>query len=115
MDDRRGIGVRVRQGGAAIEVEGMLSASEGQSFEARLEAAPIAPGRCTLDLSRLDIEDAAAAVSAVNGVRGLLARTGRLVILGAPQVLGHNLYRVGLLGEGSTVELVDMREDEAYG
>lgn len=67
-----------------------------------------------MDLSELDIEDGVAATHAVNAVRMLCAQVSVLYLKGAPQVLAHNLYRTGLLAEGG-IELVDMRQDEAYG
>jgi hypothetical protein len=72
------------------------------------------PAISRLDLSELDIDDGVAATYAVNIVRLLRSRVSRLRIDFAPQVLGHNLYRTGVLLDGG-VELRDMREDEAYG
>jgi len=65
-------------------------------------------------LDEFDIVDGVAAVEAVNIVRHLLEGQTSLSIHGSPQVLAHNLYRTGLLGEGR-IHLEAMREDEAYG
>lgn len=73
----------------------------------------LSPISC-VDLTDLDIEDGVAATRAVNAVRMLCAQVSVLCLKGAPQVLAHNLYRTGLLAEGG-IELVDMRQDEAYG
>ncbi|MFO7592665.1 MAG: hypothetical protein R6X15_01285 [Pseudomonadota bacterium] len=67
-----------------------------------------------VDLAELDIEDGVAATRAVDAVRLLSARVSVLCLNGVPQVLAHNLYRIGLLGAGN-IELVDMRQDEPYG
>ena len=73
----------------------------------------IPPVRC-LELGELDIDDGVAATQAVNAVRLLCTQVTLLRIDAAPQVLAHNLYRTGLLAQGN-IELIDMREDEAYG
>ena len=67
----------------------------------------------TLDLFGLDIEDGVALTTCLNVLRDLRSRTGGLVIRGAPQMLGHNLYRAGLLGEVNGIELMETRLDEA--
>ncbi len=66
-----------------------------------------------LDLSRLDIEGGVAIAAAVNAIRALAACSKRVIISGAPQMLGHNLYRIGML-EGA-IEFVDIRLDEPLG
>lgn len=66
----------------------------------------------TLDLSRLDLDDEIALAIAVDSLRELRARVSRLVLKGAPQILGHNLYRIGALAGSHAIELVDMRLDE---
>lgn len=72
------------------------------------------PAIACLDLADMEIEDGVAATYAVNAVRVMLSRVPRLCIESAPQVLAHNLYRTGLLS-GGNIELIAMREDEAYG
>lgn len=73
------------------------------------------PGAVELDLTELEIADASGALAAVEAIRALAAVAQPVVIRGAPQLLGHNLYRAGLLETGSRIELIDMREDEPYG
>ena len=51
----------------------------------------------------------------VNALRALRRRCRRLVLVHAPQILAHNLYRVGMLDGEDAVELEAMREDEPYG
>lgn len=72
------------------------------------------PAIAHLELADLDIEDGVAATEAVNVIRLMRSRVPLLRITAAPQVLAHNLYRTGLLMQGG-IELIAMREDEAYG
>ena len=69
----------------------------------------------TLDLHALDIVDSASLAVLVCILREMRAHTRHLILEGAPQVLGHNLYRANLLSGEHAIELRDMREDEAYG
>ena len=68
-----------------------------------------------LDLHGLDIEDGVALATCINSLRELRARTSGLVLRGAPQMLGHNLYRTGMLEGPRAVELIEMRLDEPSG
>jgi|SRR5689334_2760752 len=96
-------------------IEGDLTASNAEAFAGCLLALdPDARGEIRLDLRALDIDDGAALAVAVNVLRQLCERTAKLILIGAPQMLCHNLYRIGLLG-GNHLELVDMRQDEPAG
>ena len=100
----------------ATLVAGDLSEQNASDFESRLRALAVAAGgSVTLDLSGLDIEDGLALATCINAIRELRARANRLVLLGAPQMLGHNLYRIGMLEGPWAVEIVDMRLDEPSG
>ncbi|HJQ67709.1 MAG TPA: STAS domain-containing protein [Blastocatellia bacterium] len=88
----------------ASELDGLLDASDWQGR-----------GAVCLDLSGLDIDDGAGVAAAINFLRRLRARSSRLVLTGAPQMLCHNLYRVGLLEGDGRIELIDMRQDEPAG
>lgn len=79
-----------------------------------LQWLPSIPPVTCLELAEFDIDDGVAATQAVNALRLLCAQVPVLRIDSAPQVLAHNLYRTGLLAQGN-IELIDMREDEAYG
>lgn len=100
-----------------LSIEGELAESNAPEFELRLQefAVKAAGGDLTLDLSRLDIEDGVALVTALNALRLLRARSSTLILSGAPQMLGHNLYRAGMLDGKAAIELVDMRLDEPVG
>jgi anti-anti-sigma factor len=94
-------------------IEGDLDTENASQLESFLRAVTTDSDQTiTLDLTGLDIEDGVAVATVINALRELRARSARLVVRGAPQILGHNLYRVGLL---ESMEIVDMREDEPAG
>ena len=103
-----------------MRIEGELTEANAPEFERRLQAFGAKAMRRgsterILEISRLDIEDGVALVTTINALRALRARSRRLVLRGAPQMLGHNLYRTGMLDGSAAIELVDMRLDEANG
>jgi anti-anti-sigma regulatory factor len=105
----------VQTRGSAILIEGDLTASNADEFAGCLLALNLDErGEITLDLCGLDIDDGAAIAVAVNAIRQLCARASKLILIAAPQMLCHNLYRIGLLG-GHHIELINMREDEPAG
>ena len=107
--------VQQSEGGPVI-VEGDLNHHNAAEFERRMRALSAGSSRTIrLDLSGLDIDDGVALVTAINSLRELRNRSAKLILTGAPQMLCHNLYRVGLLGETGAVELIDMRLDEPTG
>ena len=100
----------------AILVEGDLREQNARDFESRIRTLVVEPGDLViLDLSGLDIEDGIALATCINSLRDLRARVSGIVLRGAPQMLGHNLYRTGMLEGASAIELVDMRQDESSG
>lgn len=94
-------------------IRGELEAVRSNDFHAELAALRALPDPLVVDLSGFDIADGLAAVAAVNAMRAL-AHGRRVVLRAAPQILAHNLYRVGDLEQGS-VQLEATREDEPYG
>lgn len=74
-----------------------------------------APKNLEVDLSQLDISDGTPMALLLNELRSLRKSLDSLVLIGAPQMLGHNLYRANLLEGPESIELREMREDEAYG
>jgi anti-anti-sigma regulatory factor len=97
-------------------VEGDLREQNAADFESRVRTLVVeTDGSVTLDLRGLDIDDGVALATCINSLRELRARTSGLVLLGAPQMLGHNLYRTGMLEGPGGVRLIDMRLDEPSG
>lgn len=98
------------------KIEGELSRENIAEFQSHMRAINSDASRAiTLDLSALDIEDGIALATMINALRELNARAAKLTVQGAPQMLGHNLYRIGLLDGPRAIELIDMREDEPAG
>jgi anti-anti-sigma regulatory factor len=93
-------------------IEGELNSENAAEFESFLRSIEADSETIRLDLATLDIEDGVALATTINALRELRARFSRVIVLRAPQLLGHNLYRLGLL---ESIELVDMREDEPSG
>jgi anti-anti-sigma regulatory factor len=105
-----------RREAGAIAIEGELTHVNAEAFEKALTTLDVeANGRLVLDMFGFDIDDGVGVATAINALRDLLKRVGRLQLTGAPQILCHNLYRVGLLDANTTIELIDMRQDEPYG
>jgi anti-anti-sigma factor len=101
--------------GGAVTVEGELTEANAEEFERRMNELIQKPRReITIDLYGLDIDDGVALAAFINSLRRLCAHNARLVLKGAPQMLGHNLYRVGML-DSDRIALIDMRLDEPSG
>src|ERR1044071_4890873 len=96
-----------RMAGEAVIIEGELTEANAEEFERQMNELVRELGQqITLDLYGLDIDDGVALATFINSIRRLLACNTRLVLKGAPQMLGHNLYRVGLLDSSATSLLV---------
>ena len=96
-----------------IVVEGELNQQNTGTFQQTLELLNIEQdSKIVIDMFGFDVEDGVSVAIAVNALRDLLKRVRQLQLIGAPQILCHNLYRVGLLGPNTAIELIDMREDE---
>ena len=115
QNDECELHVTASPGDNTVIIEGDLTRHNAAEFERRMRALNSDSTRAiVLNLSGLDIDDGVGLVTAVNSLRELLNRSAKIILTGAPQMLCHNLYRVGLLDEGA-VELVDMRVDEPAG
>jgi anti-anti-sigma regulatory factor len=98
-----------------VAFEGDMTAANADEFARHLQALEAdARGVIRLDLRGLDVDDGVAIAITVNALRHLLSRVAKLILIAAPQMLCHNLYRIGLL-DGDRIELEDMREDEPSG
>ena len=95
-------------------IEGDLTTENAGEFASLLLALePDSHGMIELDLNGLEIDGGMATAAAVNAIRQLASRATKLILTGAPQMLCHNLYRIGLLD--GHIELLEMRQDEAAG
>lgn len=99
----------------AIRLAGELTAEEGATLAQWFNTLPPQDASPKLELFDLEIVDGVAATHAVNIVRSLLHRYAEVTLEGAPQLLAHNLYRVGLLYDGAPLHLIATREEEPYG
>lgn len=104
---------QVRPGPAGTTVWGELSGEEGADLGSALLALPV-DAEVRLLLVDLDLEDGVAVAHLVTALRALRARSARLVLVQAPQMLAHTLYKVGALADPGLV-LVEPRQDEGLG
>jgi len=93
---------------------GDLEPELAATMEAALASAGAGADGVTVDLSELDVVDGPALARAASALRSLARRTP-LLIVGAPQILAHTLYRVGALEGPHAIRLSDTREEEPYG
>lgn len=104
--------LRVERRGAAVALEGELRGAEAEALGTAL-AGLEARSELTLELTELELADGVATALAVTALRALLARVGTLTLVGAPQMLAHTIYKVGMLG--GALRLVEPRSDEGFG
>lgn len=97
----------------SLWVEGELGMEGAEALAQRLAQLP--PAAVTLHLWELDVLEGPPVAAMVSALRELAARAPALVLVGAPQLLAHNLYRVGALQGSRAVTLVEPREEEPYG
>jgi ABC-type transporter Mla MlaB component len=64
-----------------------------------------------LELEDAEVVDARVVALLVESIRQAAHRTGSVRLLRPPQVLAHALYRVGALGAGSVLEVIEPREE----
>ena len=96
----------------ALVLEGDLDADCADAVVDGVAQAWVLRGpRRLLDLTDLDVEDGPANARLVDLVRTLRDAAGHIVLLGAPQMLAHVLYKVGDLEQGR-IRLVAPRSDE---
>ncbi len=110
------LGDRPAIGPPVIIVEGILTRTTAGSLDGMLANLwGKTPGPAALDLTDLEIEDAEGIVALLDLIRTRRGGGFALTLIGAPQLLGHNLYRMGLLDCPNPIRLVDMRQDEPAG
>jgi anti-anti-sigma regulatory factor len=95
-----------------VVIKGELD-SQNYAYVRRAFAKPAHRGqKLVLDLTQLDIESGEVLAELVDDLRQLRKAVASLTLAGAPQMLCHNLYRVGALDGALRIELVEMRQDE---
>jgi ABC-type transporter Mla MlaB component len=73
---------------------------------------PLPPGdTLTVEMGELDLDDGVSVAELVNAIRTLIGRGRHLVLIEAPQMLAHTLYKVSML-DTQPITLVRPREDE---
>ncbi len=97
--------------GGTIRIDGLLDEGQGALFAALLATLPTQEA-LELELAGLEVERPAELVTAVAALRQLAQRCGQIRLRAAPQLLAHNLYRIGALAQ---IQLLDPRQEEPYG
>lgn len=106
----------IKREDGAIVIDGEMNQNNAEAFQQTLESLNIEPdSTIVIDMFGFDVDDGVSVAIAINTLRDLLKRVKKVQVIGAPQILGHNIYRVGLLESNTAIELIDMREDEPYG
>lgn len=100
---------------AWVVVKGDLDLPVLRALVARLAELPEgAIQEMEVDLSDCDADGAMPLLEAINLVRGWLRQGVAVTLHGAPQLLAHDLYRVGLLLPGSRLHLDEPRNEIGY-
>lgn len=101
--------------GERLVVEGNVPSGSGPAFcDALTQAARgviVAWGSLELDLFDLELTDGVVVAEVVTAIRSIMEWHSEVVLHGAPQMLAHTLYKVGMLEDGS-LTLENPREDE---
>lgn len=104
----------VRDGAVHARIDGDLEAASctclRHFWELRLAGHP----RIELDLADAEAGDGVGVAELVGLVSDALRAGGTVVLRSAPQIVAHNLYRVGLLEHPGLI-LDATRQDEPYG
>jgi ABC-type transporter Mla MlaB component len=103
----------IEQTGSHLEIGGELTGENAQWLSDRLGRLSLEPGSSLrIDLANMDVADGIAIATLIDALREVRGRVSKLEIRRAPQMLGHNLYRVGMLDGRQAIILTDMREEE---
>jgi anti-anti-sigma regulatory factor len=95
-----------------IAIKGEINSQNWADVRRALAKPAFRGQQLLLDLRQLDIEGGEVLAELVDGLRRLRKSVASLTLAGAPQILCHNLYRVGALDGSGRIELIDMRQDE---
>ena len=92
-----------------LSLKGVVDADVAALFMEELAGLSMMDAPLTIDMREAKLEDATLIGALVDQIREAAARAGRVQLLEPPQVLAHNLYRVGALDGDSNIQLVDPR------
>ncbi len=90
--------------------EGDLEGSAAKKALAQIDGVPAGSGPLVLEMTDAEVEDAQACAALSASIREAAIRIGDVVVLGAPQVLAHTLYRLGALSSGA-IQLIEPRDE----
>jgi anti-anti-sigma regulatory factor len=96
-----------------LTLKGVVDYDVAALFLEELAGLGLMDAPVTIDMREAELEDATLIGALVDQIRQAAARAGRIQLLEPPQVLAHNLYRVGALEGDSTIQLVDPRDEIA--
>jgi anti-anti-sigma regulatory factor len=96
-----------------LSLKGVVDADVAALFLEELASLSTSDAPITIDMRQAELEDATLIGALVDQIRQAALRSGRVQLLEPPQVLAHNLYRVGALEGDSTIQLVDPRESDS--
>lgn len=94
-----------------LTLKGVVDADVAALFLEELASLGRSDAPVTIDMRDAELQDATLIGALVDQIRQAAARAGRVQLLEPPQVLAHNLYRVGALEGDSTIQLVDPRDE----
>ena len=92
-----------------LSLKGVVDADVAALFLEELAGLGLMDAPITIDMRETQLRDQTLIGMLVDQIREAAARTGRVQLLEPPQVLAHNLYRVGALDGDATIQLVDPR------
>ncbi|MEL6344238.1 MAG: STAS domain-containing protein [Myxococcota bacterium] len=97
--------------GETLVIHGDLDGPAATALAAQLRQLAGSGPTLRIDLGELELDDGVAVAEMVNGLRALQRRWPALVLVEAPQMLAHTLYKVGML-DGERYQLIRPRDDE---
>ena len=96
---------------STLTLSGTVDPAVAALFVEQLSQASPEAGPLSINLRDADIEHADVVATLTEALRETAKRLGSLQVIAPPQVLAHCLYRVGSLGQGSTLHIVEPRQD----
>ena len=101
--------MQITRNGSRLTIEGDIDAGNVAQVIEALQQVPL-----VLDVSEADVTDGPAMAALTAALKRLLLAGHALALVGSPQLLVHNLYRVGYYPHAG-LDVQGLRQDEAYG